>query len=468
MLCYNCGCQLSEQDFCTSCGADVALYKKIIYASNRFYNDGLEKAKVRDLSGAINSLRQSLKLNKENIEARNLLGLVYFEMGEVVAALSEWVISKNLLPKKNIASNYIDMVQSSSGRLETINQTIKKYNQSYHYCLQGSKDLAIIQLKKVLSMNPRFLRAHQLLALLYMDTEQWDRAQKELKHCLEIDRNNTIALNYMKEVEQALSPDDSSKGGAKRSREDAVRYQTDNEVIIQPLTVKEPKRGGLSSLLNIVIGFVIGLAAMYFLVVPSIVTRERNDANQRVTEINGKLDDKTATVAQLEQQVADLEQEKEQLNQEIQGFVGDNGTLDTIDSFLKVVSSYLVTKDAVQAGKDLEAYAESVDIGQTSEALQDLYQTMFTAIGPELGNIYYEDGKNALNDNLFEDAIANLEKAFYYDASREDALYELGNAYRRNENKEEAIASYQKLLELFPDSKNAKRAQRYIDDLSEG
>ena len=65
MLCYNCGCQLSEQDFCTSCGADVALYKKIIYASNRFYNDGLEKAKVRDLSGAINSLRQSLKLNKE-------------------------------------------------------------------------------------------------------------------------------------------------------------------------------------------------------------------------------------------------------------------------------------------------------------------------------------------------------------------------------------------------------------------
>ena len=78
MFCYNCGCHLSEHDFCTSCGADVSLYKKIMCMSNRFYNDGLEKAGVRDLTGAINSLRQSLKFNKNNIEARNLLGLVYF------------------------------------------------------------------------------------------------------------------------------------------------------------------------------------------------------------------------------------------------------------------------------------------------------------------------------------------------------------------------------------------------------
>lgn len=107
MKCFNCGCELSEKDFCTGCGADVGLYKKIMHISNRYYNDGLEKANVRDLSGAIVSLRQSLKFNKNHIEARNLLGLVYFEMGEVVAALSEWVISKNLRAKKNLADDYI-------------------------------------------------------------------------------------------------------------------------------------------------------------------------------------------------------------------------------------------------------------------------------------------------------------------------------------------------------------------------
>ena len=183
MICYNCGCRLSEHDFCTGCGADVSTYKKIMFMSNRFYNDGLEKAMVRDLSGAIISLRQSLKLNKNNIDARNLLGLVYFELGETVSALSEWVISKNLRSKKNIADDYIDMIQTNQARLDTINQTIKKYNQALLYCYQDSQDLAVIQLKKVLSYNPKYVRAHQLLALLYINMEEWEKAQKELAKC---------------------------------------------------------------------------------------------------------------------------------------------------------------------------------------------------------------------------------------------------------------------------------------------
>ena len=222
MFCYNCGYRLSEHDFCTACGADVSLYKKIIHASNMYYNEGLEKAGVRDLTGAVNSLRQSLKLNKNNIKARNLLGLVYFEMGEVVTALREWVISKNLRPDKNIADNYIEKLQANSARLDSINQTIKKYNQALVYCNQGSTDLAVIQLKKVLSLNPRFIRAHQLLALLYMDNEQWEYAERELHKCMDIDRNNTQTLRYLREVELMLMPDESVKQPGRRRKEESV------------------------------------------------------------------------------------------------------------------------------------------------------------------------------------------------------------------------------------------------------
>ena len=70
--------------------------KKIMYQSNSWYNDGLRKAQVRDMSGAIVSLQQSLQYNRENISARNLLGLVYYGIGEVSEALVEWIISKNL------------------------------------------------------------------------------------------------------------------------------------------------------------------------------------------------------------------------------------------------------------------------------------------------------------------------------------------------------------------------------------
>ena len=194
MQCYNCGAQLTEKDFCTNCGADVSTFKKLISFSNYYYNQGLEKAQVRDLSGAVESLKLCLKLNKYHIEARNLLGLVYFETGETVAALSEWVISKNLRPEKNVADDYIDAVQKSPAQQEALAQRSRKYNQALAYCLQDSKDLAVIQLKKVLSDSPNFVQAHLLLALLYIDRGDWEKAKKELNRCLKIDRGNTMAL----------------------------------------------------------------------------------------------------------------------------------------------------------------------------------------------------------------------------------------------------------------------------------
>ena len=102
--------------------------KKLESLSNRYYNEGLEKATVRDMTGAVEALHQSLKLNKNNIDARNLLGLVYYETGEAVPALSEWVISKNLQPEDNLADSYMDMVRSNPGQFDNINQTIKKFN----------------------------------------------------------------------------------------------------------------------------------------------------------------------------------------------------------------------------------------------------------------------------------------------------------------------------------------------------
>ena len=116
--------------------------KKIVYQSNYWYNDGLRRARTRDMSGAIASLRRSLQFNRENIAARNLLGLVYYGIGEVPEALVEWIISKNLRSYNNIADYYINTVQASAKELEVINLAIKKYNQCLAYCQQNGEDLA--------------------------------------------------------------------------------------------------------------------------------------------------------------------------------------------------------------------------------------------------------------------------------------------------------------------------------------
>ena len=129
MRCPKCDANVNDTSaVCGFCGQDLSIIHYVRRISNTYYNMGLEKAKVRDLSGAVVILKKSLQFNKKNTDARNLLGLVYYEMGETVAALSEWVLSKYLQPEENLADYYINTIQKNQTALDATNQTIKKYN----------------------------------------------------------------------------------------------------------------------------------------------------------------------------------------------------------------------------------------------------------------------------------------------------------------------------------------------------
>ena len=467
MICYQCGCNLSEHDYCTSCGADVALYKKIIYISNRFYNEGLERAQVRDLSGAVTSLRQCLKFNKNNVEARNLLGLVYFETGEVVAALSEWVISKNLRPKKNIADDYIDMIQTNQNRLDLINQTIKKYNQALTYCNQDSLDLAVIQLKKVLSLNPKFIRAHQLLALLYINSEEWEKAKRELTKCIEIDTNNTATLRYLKEVDEMLMPEEGVKNSPRKKRkEEIVKYQSGNETIIQPVNMKEGK--GVSSLLNLALGILIGLAVSFFLILPARIQTAKAGIDEELRKVSEQSNAKSATIDELQLQISQLSSENDGLNQDLQNYLGTDGSLQSTDSLMKAAQAYLTAPEDITAVAD---YLEEIetenpeDESDHSEAYTALYNTLMELVGPDIAAAYYSDGSDAYRIENYEDAVPNLEKAFKYDPSNEDALFDLANAYYRLGEEDQARNAFLRVMELFPDTEKAGRAEDILTEM---
>lgn len=466
MKCYNCGCTLSEKDFCTACGTDVALYKKIMYISNRYYNDGLEKANVRDLSGAIMSLRQSLKFNKNNIEARNLLGLIYFETGRVAEALSEWVISKNFRPKKNIADDYINAVQNNASRLDTINQTIKKYNISLTYCQQESYDLAVIQLKKVLSLNPKFVEAHQLLALLYMRGEEWERARKELLKCIKIDANNTTTLLYLKEVKLMLEGEDKNSSGKKKraESEETITYQSGNETIIQPLNVKEPLVA--NTLINIVIGLVIGVAVSCFLILPAKKRADESELAEQLRIVSENSDAKTATISELEQQIGKLKNENSAYQEQIADITGASGAGTSADLLFQAASIYINDKTNLEALQEalLKIDMQFVET-DASEAFKNVYQIIMEDVGGTIAEQLMESGSLALNQNDYTAAIDYLEKARHFDQGDSRILYQLAQAYRLAEETEKAKETYEQVITLFPDSEDAEKAQEYLDEL---
>ncbi len=424
---------------------------------------------MRDLSGAVTSLRQSLKFNKNNVEARNLLGLVYFEMGEVVKGLSEWVISKNLRSEKNIADDYIDMIQENPSRLETINQTIKKYNLALGYCQQDSLDLAVIQLKKVLSLNPNYIRAHQLLALLYMESEEWEKANRELDKCARIDSGNTTTRRYRKEVEEALDAAESARAGTRRKTlaDDVIKYQSGNETIIQPINNRDNR--SVSTVLNIGIGIVIGVAAACFLILPARLSSANSAAQNELRTVSEQLDKRTAAIEEMEQQEALLKEENESLKQELEDYAGNDGTLSVMDGLLAAVSLYMEDPDNVeQIGQALDQVDADAAEAVESEYFQSLYQQLLAQAGPSIAAAYYDSGMESYQKELYEEAIADLEKAARYDSENGDILYNLGNAYRENGENDKAIETYTLVTENFPGTEKARRAQNYLSELSEG
>ena len=460
MICYQCGCNLSEHDFCTNCGADVALYKKIIYISNRFYNEGLERANVRDLTGAITSLRQSLKFNKNNVEARNLLGLVYFETGEVVAALSEWVISKNLRPKKNIADDYIEMLQNNPARFDTYKQTIKKYNMALVYCQQDSLDLAVIQLKKVVSMNPKYVQARQLLALLYINTQEWERAKKELERALRIDMNNTITLRYLKEVDEMMPTDEERI----KKRREAVVYQSGNDTVIQPVGKKEA--AGLQTIFNIIIGIVLGVGIAWFLVLPSQIQKVTSESNDKYREVSEQLDAKTVEVNELTTQISELTAEKTDLTNSLNAAQEANAAIEANTDLIEAALMYMNdTQDELVIADALELIDKTYMENEATESFRNLYDAIKTGIGPVVAKESYNVGYDAFRTEDYDTAVTNLSRAYEYNPKNGEALYNLGNAYNKKGETEKAAEIYEQVIELFPNTEKARKSETYIREI---
>ena len=451
MKCYNCGAQFEGGVVCPNCGMNMKIYKKIIMASNAYYNVGLEKANVRDLSGAIDSLKMSLRFNKMNTDARNLLGLVYFEMGETVAALTEWVLSKNYQPEDNRASHYLDQIQHNKGSLDAINQTIKKYNQALLYCKQNSRDLAIIQLIKVLSLNPKLVSGHQLLALLYIQEKKYDLAKKSLRNAGKIDVNNKVTLRYLKEANLGLKEQSSNR---KQKNEELVSYQSGNETIIQPKYLKDTSAFG--TIVNMLIGIVIGVAITAFLVVPGVKSAAQQETNAAILESNNIISTKNQAIANLEAQVEELSTQVSQMQSE-----GDDA-VSQVSSYEYLMQAYLAYE-----AEDIEGAGTAIGMvypEHLNDNAKQIYNTVNAKVNEEYLKTVYAEGYEAYSERNYNAAIENLKKVVEMDETYQNgnALYYLAQSYRKNDNLEAAKPYYQRVIDLFPDSERAATARNYV------
>lgn len=363
MNCMNCGAFLTDMDldYCPNCGYNVLIQKKVDYLSKIFYNQGLEKASIRDLSGAIACLKQSLMYDKRNIRARNLLGLVYFETGEVVSALSEWVISKNLQPTRNLASEYINKLQANPNKLAAINETIKKYNHALMLCREGHEDMAAIQLRKILTQNSKLIKGYHLLALIQMKNGEWNKARRILKKATRIDKTNTTTLRFLREVDEQTGVTtrlEKKKKGLFRSgtKENLDTDILGSERVAQPTVYREHSK--VSVFFILMAGIAAGAVAFWLLAVPAIRQGIYQEANQQIVQYSESLASQGAELTKA------------------QGEAKESG--DTVESVTQELTTEQAKSESYQALLQAYTYYQQQNLDEAAVEIQKVHVDVLT------------------------------------------------------------------------------------------
>lgn len=464
MICYNCGGVLTNSDYCGTCGMDVSVYKRIVRLSNSYYNAGLTKAKNRDLSGAVDMLRRSVKLNKRNIDARNLLGLVYFEMGETVQAFSEWVMSSNIQPDNNPADKYLKAVQQDRSKIDDLNHTIKKFNVALEYAKHGTDDMAIIQLKKVLNQNPNLIKASQLLCLLYMKQGQYERAKKTIKKSLKIDKCNPLSIRYLREINAYAEAEKKNDPEGRMERRRNLRgvmvdreYLSGNDVIIPNNNFKEAITGA-QSILHIIIGVLLGAALVYFIVTPARMANVTSKINDVKVEYNQKIAINNSTISELQNQIDTLTAENKELNQKS-------------TQSKKVANNYTNILDSVKAylDGDFEKSATALgkvdgEVNMNSEAFDKVYSKLSGKLATQVAKSAYKAAQAAMDRADYSEAIAQYKKCLEMDSGNVDAIYYLAWAYSHNGDNANAKKYFKMIVDKHKNSEYYDVAKNQIGD----
>ncbi len=458
MKCYYCGAELDQTTVCPECGEDVRIWKKVCGISNRLYNDGLEKAQLRDLSSAASSLRLSLKYNKANIPARNLLGLVYYETGDSVAALSEWVISQSMAEEDNPAVLYIERVRQNAKELADVNQSLKKFNQSLIYCRENNLDLAEIQLKKVVSSNPNLVKGQQLMALVYMQEKRYDLAMRCLRQANRVDAVNTQTIRYMRECRRHLrrngtrmKPQDGPGG------EDTITYESENDLIIRPVRLTD--NSTVRTVVNLAIGAAVGIAFVFLLVVPEVKQRANANAAAQIVETDQFLTARDQTIEALQAEV-------DSLNQQILDAADASESAGArTQSYQSLLDAYLLYEE--------EEYSEAgetlIEVDRTmleGDAL-DLYDSMQDVVELAMVEATYDRAWDLYSQRDYESAIAQfLTIAETQPDYREGEMaYYLAFCYNYADDYENALKWFYNTVEYATNQNLLNTAENMITNL---
>jgi tetratricopeptide (TPR) repeat protein len=187
---------------------------------------------------------------------------------------------------------------------DKIINSIALYNKALESIRSDSEDIAIIELKKAVAMNPDFYEAMNLLGLCYCFINETDKAEELFKRVLDAEKNSIRAMNYIKMI------NGDSDSGSVPSRSKKKEKRSIKERIGKREHEKGTSKNYKVNLLRYVLSFAAGAIVVLIL---SLAYMQGSNASLPNSDTSSE-----DTIRQLNEKIKNQESAYNKLNEDYQ------------------------------------------------------------------------------------------------------------------------------------------------------
>jgi tetratricopeptide (TPR) repeat protein len=362
--------------------------------------------------------------------------------------------------KKFNRINLVELTRGNDKIPEKIRNSVFLYNKAIESIKSGSEDIAVIELKKAISLNPQFYEAMNLLGVCYSYLGETDKSAEMFERVVKAESNSIIAMNYMKRlgmVEVVPPPKGKQSKEAGGTREETLkRVRTEKK----PLYGINKRRSAYIKATKLIASFVAGaaLTAIIFLSLSNTQTQPPADSDNNMEAVyQEEINNHIEKYNELKEKYSTLEQDKK-------------AAVEQADYYKAVNRLYEI--DALHRSGEFEKAADMLLLMKTVEFKDDdieKFNNLVKTVMPKAAKAAYDYGYRQYNSRNYQEALKSFEKVEMYDADypRMDAVYYfMGRSCQLLQDSRSAVAFYQKLLENYPKSGYLKSAKARINELT--
>lgn len=352
----------------------------------------------------------------------------------------------------------LEEIKRNKTELYRINQVIKKYNQALTYAKQGDEDLAMLQLKNVVSIVPNFTDAYLLMTLMSLNAKDYQEAKENLNQILEYDPTNNSAVNFAHVLKDITKKEREAKqktnGATKTTKKRKKKFKPG--VIMDALAAKGP-------MITLIVGLVLGLVVSLVLGFPTIRASYNHKYKSEIGDYQEQVLAKDTQLKANEKKVSDAQKAQKKAEDELEEYTGNSKKDGIYDNLLNAMQKY--TDRSYTDAAELLLKIDEKKL--TTKSMKTIYKDLTSKVYPNASSGLLTKGRSAFYANDYKTAISYFKNVIKLGSSTSEvsAYYYMAQSYDQKGDKKNAKKYYQYVVDNFPGTQSAAGSRERLNEM---